>query len=56
MNDYVFILVSAGSPRMQSFPIDGKGVPPQYIKQALGWVSEKEGFGLRPARVFGMVG
>jgi len=42
-----FILVSAGTPQMQSHPIDSQTAPPEYIKQSLGWVSEKEGFGVR---------
>lgn len=41
------ILVSAGSPQMQSKPIDYAGPLPEFIKQPLGWVSEKEGFGVR---------
>lgn len=45
--DYVFLLVSAGSPQMYSHPIDGYGSPPDVFRQPLGWHSEKDGFGVR---------
>jgi hypothetical protein len=44
---FTYILMAAGTPQMYSHPIEAHGKPPEYIRQSLGWVSEKEGFAIR---------